>query len=201
VSGAHNTIVSARANKDLISSLASGLLTIGPRFGGAIDGAAQVFAEAYDYGLTPQEFVDEMKNRGQLIMGIGHRIKSLHNPDMRVTIIKEYAHTHFPETPLLDYALEVEKITTHKRSTLILNVDGAIAVAFVDLMRSCGAFTREEADEYIHIGCLNGLFVLGRTIGFTEHHIDQKRLKQGLYRHPWDDIAYMLPEEVQRYES
>jgi len=33
VSGAHNTIGSARAGKDLVSSLASGLLTIGPRFG------------------------------------------------------------------------------------------------------------------------------------------------------------------------
>ena len=38
VSGAHNTIVCARAGKDLISSLVSGLLTIGPRFGGALDG-------------------------------------------------------------------------------------------------------------------------------------------------------------------
>jgi ATP citrate (pro-S)-lyase len=99
---------------------------------------------------------------------------------------------------LLEYALEVEKITTHKRSTLILNVDGCVAVAMVDLLRSCGAFTREEADEYIQIGCLNGLFVLGRSIGFIGHFIDQKRLRQGLYRHPWDDIAYMVPDEVQR---
>lgn len=200
VSGTHNAIVASRANKDLISSIVSGILTIGPRFGGAIDGAAQIFSEAYDYGLTPQEFVDEMKSRNQLIMGIGHRIKSVHNPDMRVTIVKDYAHEHFPQTPLLDYALEVEKVTTHKRSTLILNVDGVIAAAFVDLMRYCGAFTREEADEYIHIGCLNGLFVLGRSIGFIGHFIDQKRLKQGLYRHPWDDIAYMLPEDVVRSE-
>jgi ATP citrate (pro-S)-lyase len=34
VSGALNTIVSARAGKDLVSSLSSGLLTIGPRSGG-----------------------------------------------------------------------------------------------------------------------------------------------------------------------
>ena len=40
VSGAHNTIVTARAGKDLISSLVAGLLTIGDRFGGALDGAA-----------------------------------------------------------------------------------------------------------------------------------------------------------------
>lgn len=39
VSGAHNTIVTARAGKDMISSLVSGLLTIGDRFGGALDGA------------------------------------------------------------------------------------------------------------------------------------------------------------------
>ena len=26
------------------------------------------------------------------------------------------------------------------------------------------------------------------------HYLDQKRLKQGLYRHPWDDITYVMPE-------
>ena len=46
VSGAHNTIVCARAAKDLISSLCSGLLTIGPRFGGALDESAKMFCEA-----------------------------------------------------------------------------------------------------------------------------------------------------------
>ena len=48
----------------------------------------------------------------------------------------------------------------------------------------------KAADELITNGCLNGLFVTGRTIGFIGHYIDQKRLKQGLYRHPWDDISY-----------
>ncbi|CAL0300970.1 unnamed protein product [Lupinus luteus] len=48
VSGAHNTIVTARAGKDLVSSLVSGLLTIGPRFGGAIDDAACYFKDARD---------------------------------------------------------------------------------------------------------------------------------------------------------
>ncbi len=41
VSGAHNSIVTARAGKDIVSCLVSGLLTIGPRFGGAIDDAAR----------------------------------------------------------------------------------------------------------------------------------------------------------------
>jgi ATP citrate (pro-S)-lyase len=29
-----------------------------------------------------------MRKKGELIMGVGHRVKSINNPDMRVTIIK-----------------------------------------------------------------------------------------------------------------
>ncbi|XP_072105741.1 ATP-citrate synthase-like [Mobula birostris] len=196
VSGAHNTIVCARAGKDLISSLTSGLLTIGDRFGGALDAAAKQFSKAFDSSLIAMDFVNKMKKEGRLIMGIGHRVKSINNPDMRVQILKDFVKQHFPATPLLDYALEVEKITTSKKPNLILNVDGFIGVAMVDLLRNCGAFTREEADEYVEIGALNGIFVLGRSMGFIGHYLDQKRLKQGLYRHPWDDISYVLPEHM-----
>lgn len=190
VSGAHNTIVSARAGKDLVSSLCSGLLTIGPRFGGALDEAASMFSQAVDECIEPAEFVARMRKQNILIMGIGHKIRTLQNPDMRVTIIRDYAKKHFPKTPVLDFALGVEQITTKKKGTLILNVDGCIAACFVDLLRHCGAFEKPEADELLANGCLNGLFVTGRTIGFIGHFIDQKRLKQGLYRHPWDDISY-----------
>jgi ATP citrate (pro-S)-lyase len=194
VSGAHNTIVCARAGKDLISSLTSGLLTIGDRFGGALDGAARQFSEAYDSNTIPMEFVNDMRKKGNLIMGIGHRVKSINNPDMRVVILKQFVKDNFPAHPLLDFALEVEKITTSKKPNLILNVDGFIGVAMVDLLRNCGSFTREEAQEYVEIGALNALFVLGRSMGFIGHYLDQKRLKQGLYRHPWDDISYVMPE-------
>lgn len=196
VAGAHNTIVTTRAGKDIVSSLCSGLLTIGPRFGGALDDAALMFTAAYDSGKAPEAFVKEMRAANQLIMGIGHRVKSIHNPDKRVEIIKAYAHEHFPETRILDYAIEVEKITTQKKPNLILNVDGAIAACFVDLVRTCGAFTKEEADEIVKSGCLNGLFVLGRSIGLMGHFLDQKRLNQPLYRHPTEDINYLLPTDL-----
>ncbi|KAH9939191.1 citrate synthase-like protein [Amylocystis lapponica] len=188
VSGAMNTIVATRAGKDLISSLASGLLTIGSRFGGALDEAASMFSGARDTGLTPREFVDNSRKANKLISGIGHKIKSVNNPDLRVELVKEYVRKNFPSHSLLDYALAVEKVTTSKKDTLILNVDGCIAVCFVDLLRDSGAFTPDEADEYIKIGTLNGLFVLGRSIGFIGHHLDQKRLRAPLYRHPADDI-------------
>nr|QEQ50499.1 ATP-citrate lyase [Starmerella bombicola] len=195
VSGAMNTIVTTRAGKDLISSLVSGLLTIGPRFGGALDDAAREFTRAYDTGLSPREFVDGMRKQNKLIPGIGHKVKSRTNPDFRVEVVKNYAHSNFPKTTLLDYALAVEEVTTSKKDNLILNVDGAVACCFVDMMQSSGCFTPEEAADYLKNGVLNGLFVLGRSIGFIGHHLDQKRMKTGLYRHPWDDITYIVGQD------
>ncbi|CAN6674562.1 hypothetical protein TRVA0_056S00848 [Trichomonascus vanleenenianus] len=196
VSGAMNTIITTRAGKDLISSLVSGLLTIGTRFGGALDGAATEFTQAFDKGLSPRQFVDTMRKQNKLIPGIGHKVKSRNNPDFRVELVKEYVKNNFPSTELLDYALAVEEVTTSKKDNLILNVDGAIAVSFVDLMRSSGAFTSEETEDYLKNGVLNGLFVLGRSIGLIAHHLDQKRLKTGLYRHPWDDITYLVGQDA-----
>lgn len=79
----------------------TGLLTIGPRFGGAIDDAARYFKDACDrvkgyiifpninfwiwiviginnigclfQNLTPYEFVEGMKKKGIRVPGIGHR--------------------------------------------------------------------------------------------------------------------------------
>ncbi|HAM36469.1 MAG TPA: ATP citrate synthase [Elusimicrobia bacterium] len=191
VSGAHNAIVAARAGKDVISALVSGLLTIGPRFGGAIDDAARVFKKAQEAGISPEELLRDMKAQDRNIPGIGHRVKSLENPDMRVTLLKEFCRKHFKKTELLDYALEVEKLTTAKRANLILNVDGCIGICFVDLLKSSGCFTKPEVDEIIDLGCLNALFVVSRSIGLIGHIFDQKRLKQPLYRAAYDEIAYM----------
>jgi len=194
VSAAHNAIVASCAGKDLISSLASGLLTVGPRFGGAIDDAAREFKRARDSGLTPEQFVSQMKAAGTNIPGIGHRIKSVKNPDKRVELLISYAKENFERTDLLDYALKVQEITTSKKGNLILNVDGCIGILFLDLMGSCGVFDEKDIQDVVKYGYLNGLFALGRSIGIIGHILDQKRLESRLYRHPQDDIAYMLPE-------
>ncbi|KAK8847415.1 hypothetical protein IAR55_005273 [Kwoniella newhampshirensis] len=196
VSGAMNTIITARAGKDLISSLVAGLLTIGDRFGGALDGAAAEFSRGLGSGATPREFVDSMRKANKLIPGIGHKIKSKTNPDLRVVLVVDYVKKNFPNHKTLDFALAVEDVTTQKSNTLILNVDGAIAASFCDLLSGCGAFTEEEAAEYLKNGTLNGLFVLGRSIGFIGHYLDQRLLKQPLYRHPADDIFINMQERV-----
>ena len=191
VSGAHNAIVAARAGKDMVSSVASGMLTIGPRFGGALDDAALHFKDACDRDLTPEAFVDEMKKKGTPIPGIGHRVKSLQNPDKRVELVKDFARKNFANHKYLDYALSVEALTTKKKNNLILNVDGVIAVCFLDMLYSTKLFTEDEISKVSELGLLNGLFVIGRCIGIVGHIVDQKRLTQALYRHPWDDITYL----------
>jgi len=189
VSGAHNAKVTARAGKSVVESLVTGLLTIGPRFGGAIDGAAKYFKYADDNNLDPKAFLKYMKSEGVPIPGIGHRIKSLKNPDLRVEGLKKFAAEHFPATPLLDYALTVEQLTTSKKENLILNVDGTIGILMVDMWRALG-YSEEEIDEFIESGTLNAFFIVGRSIGFIGHVLDEKRLAMPMYRHPMDDILY-----------
>jgi ATP-citrate lyase alpha-subunit len=196
VSGAHNAKVTARAGKSVVESLVTGLLTIGPRFGGAIDGAAEHFKYADDNNLTPAEFLGHMKKAGIPIPGIGHRIKSLKNPDLRVEGLKKFAKEYFPATPLLDYALTVEQLTTSKKENLILNVDGTIGILMVDMWRALG-YSENEIDEFISSGTLNAFFIVGRSIGFIGHVLDEKRLAMPMYRHPMDDILY----DVQKAEK
>lgn len=60
---------------------------------------------------------------------------------------------------------------------------------FVMIMLSSAV--QAEISDIVKIGYLNGLFVLARSIGLIGHTLDQKRLQQPLYRHPWDEVLYI----------
>jgi len=180
VSGAQNTIITARAGKGLVESLVSGLLTIGPRFGGAVADAARDFYWAWKANEGATEFVGRKKREGKLIMGIGHRVKSKYNPDKRVEVIRKLVEESFPAKRVFSFALEVEKETLAKKANLILNVDGAIGAALADILINYG---REGSISEGDI--LNGFFVLARTIGFIGHYNEQRN--NGLFRaNSWD---------------
>ena len=55
----------------------------------------------------------------------------------------------------------------------------------------CDVVAQAEIEQIVKIGYLNGLFVLARSIGLIGHALDQKRLQQGLYRHPWEAVLYI----------
>jgi citrate synthase len=187
VSGATNTIVTARAGKDILSSLVSGLMTIGPRFGGAIDGAARIWYESAGTE-SPEDLMNRMKKSGNPIQGIGHKVKNKFNPDGRCEILKKLAKD-IPSSTYLDYALSVEVLTLEKKSNLILNVDGHVAASLLDIFTSIG-MSQVEIQTYIDAGIFNAFFILSRSIGFIGHALDQKRLGEPLYRTAWEDIHY-----------
>ena len=186
VSGAQNTMVASRAGKDLVSSLCSGLLTIGPKFGGAINEAANKFYYGMKNKKDPLTFVKETK----LIPGIGHKHYSIYQPDNRVKILSTYVDKYFVHKETIEFAKSVENITVQKKPNLILNVDGFIAVSMIDGFYSAG-FSEEEIEDILQNDFLNAFFILARTIGLIGHHIDQKRLKQDLYRAPDYDVCYV----------
>jgi ATP citrate (pro-S)-lyase len=190
VSGAVNTIITARSGRDLVSSLASGLLTIGPRFGGAINQAAANWLRGVRDKIAPYDFVEEFARRREYISGIGHRKYRVDLPDPRVEEIIKFVK-RVDDQRFTNYAKAVEEITVAKKGNLILNIDGAIAAVLLDLLKEKEEMTYDSLQRLIDNEFFNALFVLSRSVGFIAHFLDQKRLDQGLFRLDEKDVAYI----------
>lgn len=190
VSGALTTIVTARAGKGLIDSLAAGLMTVGPRFGGAVTGAASEWFDAVSQGKSSAELVEERARMKQLIPGIGHKKYRLDLPDPRTEILAAF-RDRIKATTYFDFAKNVEAITTQKKGNLILNVDGHIAALMLDVLAAEEGYDTRKLKQLIEADFFNALFVIPRTVGFVAHYLDQKRLDEGLFRLPDDDVLLM----------
>lgn len=188
VSGAVNTMITARAGKDLVSSLTAGLLTIGPRFGGAINEAAATWLRGVSSGKAPAVLIEEYAAQRKYLLGIGHRKYSVDYPDPRVASILEFRNK-LGSHPYSDFALAVQDITIQKKGNLILNVDGAIAAVLLDVLAEKEGYSVSDLQEVVDAEVFNGLFVLSRSVGFMAHYFDQKRLDEGLFRLGPSDIT------------
>lgn len=187
VSGAVNTIVTARAGKGVVDSLAAGLMAIGPRFGGAVSDAAREWFDGVQKGYTSAELVENRSREKSIIGGIGHKKYRLDLPDPRTVILAKYAEklkTHH----YFDFAKGVELLTTRKKGNLILNVDGHIAAIMLDVLATEEGYSADEIDRLISADFFNALFVIPRTVGFVSHYLDQRRLDEGLFRLPDEDV-------------
>ncbi|MDO8664825.1 MAG: citrate/2-methylcitrate synthase [Candidatus Liptonbacteria bacterium] len=194
VSGAVNTMITARAGKDLVSSLASGLLTIGPRFGGAVNAAAKVWLDGVSARKNPAEMVEAKTKAGELVLGIGHLKYRVGLPDPRVEALSAFAGL-LKKHPYYDYAREVEKVTTAKNGKLILNIDGTIAALFLDVLSECEGFSKDELREFIDAELFNAFFVIPRSVGFIAHFIEQKKNDEGLFRLP-EELLFVRKESA-----
>lgn len=196
VSGAVNTMIAARAGKDLVSSLASGLLTVGPRFGGAVNDAAKQWIDANESKKDTKVFVEERTKGGKLLAGIGHRKYRVGIPDPRVLALSEFAEL-LKKHPHYDMARAIEKVTTGKNGNLILNVDGVMAALLLDILAEKEKFSKEELMELVDSEFFNALFVIPRSIGFIAHFIEQKKNDEGLFRLP-DELLFVRKEKKKK---
>ena len=190
VSGAVTTIVTARAGRDLVSGLTAGLLTIGPRFGGAINDASKGWLDGVVLGLSAKEFVDDFTRKGGVIPGIGHKKYRTDMPDPRVEALMRFSGNSNGDR-YLKFARNIESITTAKKGNLILNIDGAIGAVMLDVLESELGYDQDGLRELADIEFFNALFVLSRSIGFTAHYLDQRRHDEGLFRLDTNDVRYM----------
>lgn len=188
VSGAVTTMITARAGRDMGASVASGILTVGDRFGGAINNAANVWYSAVSHGTSPAELVSQYSKRRDYIPGIGHRKYSIYKPDPRVVTLIEIGKKALLNPKHVLFAEEVARETSKKRANLILNVDGVISALLLDYLQEKELFNAEKIQELLEIEFFNSLFFIPRTAGFIGHFLDQKRIDEGLFRFGDSDI-------------
>lgn len=188
VSGAVNTMITARAGKDMVSSLASGLLTVGPRFGGAINDAARAWHSGVMGKKTPASFVEEISKQGGRIAGIGHKKYRVGLPDPRVKALSAFTEL-MPKSLHYDFARGVEKVTTGKNGSLILNIDGTIAALLLDILTECEKVSEAELKGLLDAEFFNAFFIIPRSVGFIAHFMEQKENDEGLFRLP-DELLF-----------
>ena len=87
---------------------------------------------------------------------------------MRVVILRDYAQKNFPFTPLLDYASEVEKITTSKVNSTD-NVIGCQGRCFFSYLTDFSYFLRKRNSEDCRTG-QKMTFLKGGVDGFSYFH-------------------------------
>lgn len=188
VSGAVNTMITARAGRDMGSAVATGLLTIGDRFGGAINNAAKVWLQSVSHGTSASDLVTQYSKNREYIPGIGHKKYSVYKPDPRVSSFIEIGKKVLTNPKHLLFAEEVARETSQKRANLILNVDGTIAALFLDYLMEKEGFDVKHIEELLEIEFFNALFIIPRSAGFVGHFLDQKRIDEGLFRFGDADI-------------
>ena len=110
-------VASSQAN--LFASCAAGVCALwGPLHGGANQAVLEMLAEIHKEGDDGTKFITAAKdkNSGRKLMGFGHRVYK--NYDPRAKIMQRTAHDVLSELgikddPLLDVAMELEKIALH----------------------------------------------------------------------------------------
>lgn len=168
------TRIVASAKTDMTASVAAGILAMGTRHGGAIEGAMEFFYTHFETSNV-QGLLSEVKEKKVRIPGYGHAtLTHDHRVDTLFEVAKETgyygAHCAFAER-LRDALAEVSS------KPLPINVDGGMAAVLCDM-----GFDARLA---------KGLFIIARVPGLVAQSYEEVTMDTGLRRLSNDDIAYL----------
>jgi citrate synthase len=186
------------APESLQSAVAAGLLGLGSRFVGTIEGSAKVLQEAIpdptvslDIQDLASKIVDEFLESERPIPGIGHRI---HKPqDPRAVRLIEIANAQGFAGPRLDLMKAIAKSASLKLNRVLpVNVTGAI-----------GAIASEMGVPW---RVCRGIGIMSRAIGLVGHILEEE--EHPLARTVWlrseaeaTSHLYLASENAQREDG
>ena len=167
--------VVASSGNDVHAALAAGILAQGTLHGGAIEGAARFLAVHAD-AADMEAVVRQEKEAGRRIPGFGHKLLEV---DRRSAAIFARAKTLGLFGRHAEAAVRIEAaLKASSSKPLPLNIDGAMAAAFLDL-----GFAPQH---------MRGLFAFARLPGLLAQIIEERETG-GLRRLDDDEIEYVGP--------
>jgi citryl-CoA lyase len=159
-------VVSASGN-NFQSALASGMLAIGEKHGGAAEAAAKLFSS----GKTAAEIVEQNK----IVPGFGHKIYKDQDPRAEL-LFKKTQDLGF-SGKYFNLAKDIQKeISNSRGKQLPLNIDGALACVLLELGFS------------LNLG--KALFLIGRIVGMSAHILEELEQNNSYYRLDEAEITY-----------
>lgn len=168
------TRIVASAKTDMNASVAAGILAMGERHGGAIEGAMEFLYEHVDTEDVPA-LVASLKEQKIRIPGYGHAtLTHDHRVDTLFEVAKETgyygAHSEFAESVR-------DALNDLSSRVLPINVDGGMAAVLCDM----GFDTR----------LAKGIFMIARVPGLVAQSYEEMDMDEGLRRLSNDDVEFV----------
>ncbi len=166
--------ITASAKNNLHTSLAAGILAMGERHGGAIEGAAKFFqfhvGEEHVAGLVKTFKQEKIRipGYGHAVLKVDHRSKALFDMAREVGFFGKHC----------EFALAVHDALNEQSSKpLPINIDGSMAAILSDM----------GFDWQI----MKGLFIIARVPGLVAHIYEEMTNDAGLRRLDQGEIEYV----------
>jgi len=165
--------ITASAKNSVHVSLATGILTMGERHGGAIENAAKFFVDCE--GKNILEEVTKYKDVNKYLPGFGHAALEVDLRSKKLFEIAKQYNVYGTYSEIAENVhVELNNISSKK---LPLNIDGAMAAILLDLG--------------FPVDSMKAIFIIARMPGLSMQVIEEQRRDIGLRRLSNEDIIYI----------